>query len=348
VAREEAEGVDTELGDSEKENDPDHAGARWMRYEVANPEHYVMWVLAPGELGDVRAGYIWYVFDREDTTLEGTFGKGHPVYRQPLWARRADTHPNLTDNKDVRDDHLSAFNPESTMAEIVDRYIHHMADPGLIAEVVRYCTQKNRQGTLAARIKDLTEQQQRNNNALMNTTWSLIHAKAATCLIEQMFTEPPSHEELYKAYPFSIRAGQGPAYRPRCRPAQTPPNKRYSPYRHPCLEKSIFCYECFQTSPDHSPIECPDYGHCYFCASTQHESLTCIAPHVRCKEKQCNVPVWHQYHSLQCAAPAAARLARLACAWPSEFLKQWDEDVSPLTRSSLQDYESDPDELMWE
>jgi hypothetical protein len=179
AARKEAEGVDTELGDSEKEkNDPDHPGVGWMRYEVANPEHYVMWIPAPGELGDVRAGYIRYVFDGEDTTLEGTFGKGHPTYRQPLRARRADTRPNLTDNKDIRDDHLSAFNPESTMAEIVDRYVHHMADPRLIAEVVRYRAQKNRQGTLAARIEDLTEQQQRNDDALMNTTRSLIHAKA--------------------------------------------------------------------------------------------------------------------------------------------------------------------------
>jgi hypothetical protein len=234
------------------------------------------------------------------------------------------------------------------MAEIVDRYVHHMADPGLIAEVVRYHAQKNRQGTLAARIKDLTEQQQCNDDALMNTTRSLIHAKAATRLIEQMFAEPPSSEEPYKAYPFSIRAGQGPANRLQRRPAQTPPDKCYSPYRHPRLKKPIFCYECFQTSPDHSPIECPNYGHCYFCTSTQHESLTCIAPHVRYEEKKCNVPVWHQYHGLQCAAPAAARLARLARAWPSEFLKRWDEDASPITRSSLQDYESDSDELMWE
>jgi hypothetical protein len=80
AACEEAKGVDTELGDSEKENDPDHPGVGWMRYEVANPEHYVMWIPAPGELGDVRAGYIRYVFDGEDTTLEGTFGKGHPTY----------------------------------------------------------------------------------------------------------------------------------------------------------------------------------------------------------------------------------------------------------------------------
>jgi hypothetical protein len=152
-----------------------------------------------------------------------------------------------------------------------------MADPGLIAKVVHYCAQKNCQGTLATCIKDLTEQQQHNNDTLMNTTCSLIHTKAATHLIEQMFAEPPSHEEPYKAYPFSIHAGQGPANLLRRRPAQTPPDKRYSPYRHPHLEKPIFCYECFQTSPNHSPIECPDYGHCYFCASTQHESLTCIA-----------------------------------------------------------------------
>jgi hypothetical protein len=331
AVHEEAEGVDTELGDSEKENNPDHPGVGWMHYEAANTEHYAMWIPMPGELGDTRAGYIRYVFNGEDTTLEGTFGKGHPVYRQPLRAQRADTRPNLTDNKDIRDDHLSAFNPESMMAEIIDRHVYHMADPGLIAEVVRYHTQKNRQGTLAACIKDLTEQQQRNNNALMNTTHSLIHAKAATRLIKQMFAEPPSHEELYKAYPFSICAGQGPANRLRHHPAQTPPDKRYSLYRHPRLEKPIFCYECFQTSPEHSPIECPDYGHCYFCTSTQHESLTCIAPHVRCEEKQCNVPVWHNYHSLQCATPAAACLAHLAREWPSKFLKRWDDDASPLT-----------------
>jgi hypothetical protein len=214
VACEEAKGVDTELGDSEKENDPDHPGAGWMRYKVANPEHYVMWIPMPGEPGDTRAGYIQYVFNGKDTTLEGTFGKGHPVYRQPLRARRADTCPNLTDNKDIWDDHLSAFNPESTMAEIIDRYVHHMADPRLIAKVIHYHAQKSRQDTLAAHIKDLTEQQQRNNDVLMNTTRSLIHTKAATRLIEQMFAEPPSHKEPYKAYPFSICAGQGPANHP--------------------------------------------------------------------------------------------------------------------------------------
>jgi hypothetical protein len=223
-----------------------------------------------------------------------------------------------------------------------------MADPGLIAEVVRYHAQKSRQGTLATHIKDLTEQQQRNDDALMNTTRSLIHAKAATRLIEQMFAEPPLHKGPYKAYPFSIRVGQGPANCPRHRPAQTLPDKCYSPYRHPCLEKPIFCYECFQTSPNHSPIECPNYRHCYFCASTQHESLTCIAPHVCCEEKQCNMPVWHQYHGLQCTAPTAACLARLARDWPSKFLKRWDDDVSPLTHSSLQDYDSDSNKLMWE
>jgi hypothetical protein len=146
AAREEAEGVDMELGDSEKENDPDHPGVGWMRYEVANPEHYVMWIPVPGELGDTRAGYIRYVFDGEDTTLEGTFGKGHPTYRQPLRARHADTCPNLTDNKDVQDNHLSTFNPESTMAEIIDRYVHQMADPRLIVEVVRYRAQKKPSG----------------------------------------------------------------------------------------------------------------------------------------------------------------------------------------------------------
>jgi hypothetical protein len=232
------------------------------------------------------------------------------------------------------------------MAEIVNHYIHHMKDPGLITEVVCYRAQKICQGMLAACIKDLTEQQQQYNDVLLTMTRSLVHAKAATRLIEQMFKVPPANEQPYKAYPYSIRAGQGPTNHPRCHPAQTPPDKRYSPYRHPRLEKPVFCYECFQMLPDHSPIDCPDYGQCYFCTSTQHESLTCIAPHVHCEEKQCNVPVWHAYHGLQCATPAAARLAHLACEWPTEFLHRWDMDTSPLTCSTLQDYDSDPDKLM--
>jgi hypothetical protein len=84
AAREEAKGVDVEWGDSEKENNPDHPGTSWMQYEVANPEHYIMWIPAPGELGDTRASYIRYVFDSKDTMLEGTYGKGHPIYCQAL------------------------------------------------------------------------------------------------------------------------------------------------------------------------------------------------------------------------------------------------------------------------
>jgi hypothetical protein len=87
--------------DSDKENDSEHPGHGWIRYDDENPECYPIWIPAPGEIHEMRAVYIRYVFDGEDTILEGTFGKSFPTYHQQLRARKADSHPNLSNDKDI-------------------------------------------------------------------------------------------------------------------------------------------------------------------------------------------------------------------------------------------------------
>jgi hypothetical protein len=107
-----------------------------------------------------------------------------------------------------------------------------------------------------------------------------------------------------------------------------------SPRTDPLLATPEFCYECFQTSPDHRPRDCPDYGHCFFCTSNQHESLTCISPHLHCQEFECIVPSWHNHHGSICSAKPAARILRLMRFWPTEALQKWDAEPDVLSSPS--------------
>jgi len=47
---------------------------------------------------------------------------------------------------------------------------------------------------------------------------------------------------------------------------------------------------------------------CCFCDSDVHESIVCIAPHMRCNENECKVPSWHNHHGAYCSADALGRL----------------------------------------
>ena len=82
------------------------------------------------------ARYIRYVFDGEETILEGCDGKQTPIYRKALHACCAETRPNLRDDKLIRDDHLHVLHPQAALKELVDKHIHAINDPGVTAEVV--------------------------------------------------------------------------------------------------------------------------------------------------------------------------------------------------------------------
>src|SRR5712671_6728655 len=120
--------------DSDKENDRIHPGPTWMRYDLRNPEHYRLEIPEHNHITSA-ARYIRYVFDGEETILEGCDGKQTPIYHKALHARSADTRPNLRDDKFIRDDHLHVLHPQASLKELVDRHIHAINDPGVTADV---------------------------------------------------------------------------------------------------------------------------------------------------------------------------------------------------------------------
>jgi hypothetical protein len=207
--------------DDEKENDPDHPGHGWMRYDSRNNEHYPIYI----DNGDIlsTATYIRYVFNGEDTILEGTDGKLYPIYRKALHSRSHPGKPNTTNDKLICDDHLFIMDPGSDLQELVDRAVHAQKDPGLTADVVRFRAQKNRQETLAAKLKALEEDTCLNEDALALTRRHLIHARAATRIFNAMYETPAPEAPTHRAYFIpKLRGAQGPA--DSLRRAHTPPD----------------------------------------------------------------------------------------------------------------------------
>ena len=108
----------TSESDSDKENDHNHPGPTWMLYDQTNAGHYCIDI--PEDDMTTTALYIRYVFDGEETIIEGCDGKQTPVYRKALHARSADTRPNLSNDKLIRDNHLHVLHPQAHLKELVD------------------------------------------------------------------------------------------------------------------------------------------------------------------------------------------------------------------------------------
>jgi len=87
----------TSDSDSDKENDRIYPGPTWMRYDRNNPEHYRI-DIPEGDMTSTTL-FIHYMFNGEETILEGCDGKQTPIYRKALHVRSADTRPNLRDDK---------------------------------------------------------------------------------------------------------------------------------------------------------------------------------------------------------------------------------------------------------
>jgi len=104
--------------DSDKENECNHPGPTWMHYDRTNAEHYRIDIPEDGMTS--TALYICYVFDGEETILEGCDGKQSPIYHKALHMRSADTCLNLHDDKLIRDDHLHILHPQASLKELMD------------------------------------------------------------------------------------------------------------------------------------------------------------------------------------------------------------------------------------
>jgi len=303
--------------DSDKENDRIHPGPSWMRYDRNNPRHYRI-DIPEGDMTST-ALFIRYVFDGEETILEGCDGKQTPVYRKALHARSADTRPNLHDDKLIRDDHLHILHPQNNIKELVDKHLHAINDPGVTAEVVRFRSQTTRRATFNARLKSLEEDIRMNDDALFETRRRLIHTRLPTRIFNNIYSEPPASPPTRRRRIPAVRGAQG------------PPDEDDVPFHHPYKKATTrhpaFCYECFELQPGHQVKDCPSYGRCCFCDSNVHESIVCIAPHMRCNENECKVPSWHHHHGTYCSADAVGRLTRLMNNNPRAFLEHWDADT---------------------
>jgi hypothetical protein len=83
-----------------------------MWYDNQNGEHYPLWYKAPDGLNDTRVDYICYIFDGEETVLEGIAGRFHAIHCQWLRAHHANSCPNTTNDKNTCDNHLAILHPE--------------------------------------------------------------------------------------------------------------------------------------------------------------------------------------------------------------------------------------------
>ena len=98
----------------------------------------------------------------------------------------------MRNDKLIRDDHLHVLHPQSSVKELVDKHIHAINDPGVLAEAVRFRSQTTRRATYNARLKSLEEDIRMNDDALFETRRRLIHARLPTRIFNNIYLEPPA------------------------------------------------------------------------------------------------------------------------------------------------------------
>jgi len=266
---------------SDKENDDDHPGPGWLIYNAKNPKHYI---IATEKDDDIHAAkYIQYELTSEGSFIEGCDKKGGEVFRKPLQARSKDARPNLIDNGLIRDNHLHSLAPTSKLRDMVDRHIHSMRDPGLTADVARYCAQTALQEELANTTKALKERLHNNHDDLLGTTHQLIYARVPTHMFRHIFADETPFEANHSSHPYHC------------------PHPLY-----PC-----FCYECWEVLPNHRSIDCPKQEQCCFCGHPNHSAPDCEVPHLKCSEINCVMPSWHPNVGTWCSAPPATCIKQL-------------------------------------
>jgi len=205
--------------DSDKENKRNHPGPTWMCYDRTNAEHYHIDI--PEDSMTSATLFICYVFDSKEMIVEGCDGKQSPIYCKALHTCSADTCLNLRDDKLIRDDHLHILHPQASLKELVDQHIYAINNPGVTAEVVRFCSQTTRRAMFSACLKSLEEDIRMNDNALFKTRRRLIHARLPTCIFNNIYSEPPASPPVCHRRMPTVRGAQG------------PPDKDDVPFYHP-------------------------------------------------------------------------------------------------------------------
>ena len=123
------------------EEDTDHPGGQWMRFNPGNTSHYPL-VFIGTNARPRTAKYIRYLSVNDGVIYQGTEGKDKAIYGTPLHARSYPT-PNFH-RPGVKDTDHTIFHPSSTTHLVIDDALYHLGDPGVIADIHMLCTQHNK------------------------------------------------------------------------------------------------------------------------------------------------------------------------------------------------------------
>jgi hypothetical protein len=109
-----------------------HPGDPFVLYEPLNPCHYPLLIQLP-DGGMVEVQYVAFYYQAENLYMTGTMGFRCPIYGAPLMAQEDAAGP-----PDEDSDHIT-FKPMHLFFNQINEVLETVGDPGLIADVARYC-----------------------------------------------------------------------------------------------------------------------------------------------------------------------------------------------------------------
>ena len=174
---------------SSDEEDPNHPGEDWIKFDVNNTKHYPL-VFINEDGREELAQYIQYLNLGDGVTLQGRRTRYTPIYGTPLHAR---AFPNANFNGCIpRDTDLAPFHPSAPNRLIIDDALFHLGDPGVIADIHTLRAQYLCIAEIKRQRTELTRQELKCEERKLEVERYLAHAAACTRLIPHLVMHRPS------------------------------------------------------------------------------------------------------------------------------------------------------------
>ena len=277
----------------EMEEDTDHPGGQWMRFNPGNTSHYPL-VFINTDTRPCVAKYICYLSVNDGVIHQGTEGKDKCIYGTPLHIQSYPT-PNFY-CPGVKDTDHTIFHPSSTSCLVIDDALYHLGDPGVIADVHMLRAQYNKLESIKRQHLDLDSQECNANKKKLDCERYLTYAAVRTRLQTHLLRTCPSSPSS--------------SFLPHIHAAQGPPEDQWSDIegedslelcaipKDKCKGKRKrtpfpYCLKCSDKEPDHTEGNCPLWKYCRWCFHMDHTYNNCPTPHLQCVKDTCVVPEWH-------------------------------------------------------
>ena len=294
---------------SNKEEDPNHPGGDWIKFDINNTKHYPL-VFRNEDGREELAQYIRYLSLEDGIVLQGRRTKYTAIYRAPLHARPF-PHANFNGNE-PRDTDLAPLHPSAPNRIIIDDALFQLGDKGVIADVHTLRAQYLRIAEIKRQRTELLRQELKCEEKKLEAERYLAHAAVRTRLIPHLTLHRPSSPPP-RLIP-RIFAAQGPSDRcegedsleqRRVVKPRTPP-KSLLGKRKERLPPYPYCLKCHSEDPGHDSSDCPYTRSCRYCWSTYHRHHECPSPHLACSTTKCVVPLYHFNVGTVCATSLLA------------------------------------------